>query len=819
MLFLGTEKYPKEDEYENFLSQYGGGSANAYTDMEDTNYYFSITTENKDASQTTQGLSGALDRLAQFFIQPKFDPDAVDRETRAIDSEYRNGKTSDAWRNYQALKSFANQSHPFAKFGCGDLGARTSQGTEKLRSELQNFWDTYYQSYNLRLSVVGHGNLDALQKTVVDTFGGLPPSEGECRYDKAIAANKAEGRVPVQEDSSNSIVFEREGAVYGSLAFGPEQLGIVRTIVPLVEKRSIKVHFAAPPLDDDLLRETRPYRVLSHLLGHESKGSLHDLMNEEGYLNGLSSGIGIDSSDFSLFTLTMALTKRGMENKDKVLDLLFQWIALLKQNEDKLSQYNEELRQISSMNFRFRENSNPSDFCSNAAQQLFDEQLEPEKFLCGHSLSDVYDPDITKAFLDRLRPENALIVITDSDLQEDQSGPEWSVEQWYGAPHKDEVMNPQQRKTWESPAVFDERLHLPELNAYIPTDFSLRCDEEQSEDSGELDYSEVLVPPTPLIDNDRIRLWHKMDRYWKVPKANIRLSILTPDVYRSPRTMTYNRIFQRILNDDLNSFVYDASLAGCNYRVSCTPTGYRLSVNGYNQKLPFLLNTLTSRMFSLIDELKAGDPSLREKFDRARDSLCRETKNYRLDSPYEVANYNSRLLMEESVWYIDNYIDEMEGPSAEKNPLTMEECAEVAKESISSRIKCEALCMGNMNAEEALAVGELISEKFLEPSRALSNVEIPHFKSLKLPTREEAKAIFGPESEEREIPLIYADIAYSKSEENSAVEVILQAGSELDMGYEGLAMFDLISHIAYGSAYNQLRTIEQLGYSECKEGW
>jgi secreted Zn-dependent insulinase-like peptidase len=32
MLFLGTEKYPSEDEYEGFLSKYGG-LCNAYTDM------------------------------------------------------------------------------------------------------------------------------------------------------------------------------------------------------------------------------------------------------------------------------------------------------------------------------------------------------------------------------------------------------------------------------------------------------------------------------------------------------------------------------------------------------------------------------------------------------------------------------------------------------------------------------------------------------------------------------------------------------------------------------------------------------------------
>jgi hypothetical protein len=106
MLFLGTEKYPSEDEYERFLSAHGG-FCNAYTDMEDTNYYFSVTSQQEDIHETSEGLKGGLDRLAQFFIAPNFEESMVERELQAIDSEYRNGKTSDGWRNYQFLKSIS----------------------------------------------------------------------------------------------------------------------------------------------------------------------------------------------------------------------------------------------------------------------------------------------------------------------------------------------------------------------------------------------------------------------------------------------------------------------------------------------------------------------------------------------------------------------------------------------------------------------------------------------------------------------------------------------------------------------------------------
>jgi len=52
MLFLGTQKYPEEDEYNQFLTQHAGNS-NAYTSSTSTNFYFDVALEN---------LEGALDR-------------------------------------------------------------------------------------------------------------------------------------------------------------------------------------------------------------------------------------------------------------------------------------------------------------------------------------------------------------------------------------------------------------------------------------------------------------------------------------------------------------------------------------------------------------------------------------------------------------------------------------------------------------------------------------------------------------------------------------------------------------------------------------
>ncbi|KAJ2813506.1 metalloprotease, partial [Coemansia furcata] len=91
MLFMGTEKYPDEDEYKTYISQHSG-DYNASTDFFETTFYFDIA---------NNAFEGALDRLASFFTSPLFKKDCVDRELCAVDSEYKGMLNNDFWRGYQ----------------------------------------------------------------------------------------------------------------------------------------------------------------------------------------------------------------------------------------------------------------------------------------------------------------------------------------------------------------------------------------------------------------------------------------------------------------------------------------------------------------------------------------------------------------------------------------------------------------------------------------------------------------------------------------------------------------------------------------------
>lgn len=161
MLFLGTAKYPDEKEYGAFVSA-NGGSTNAWTGSENTNYHFVVNWPH---------LEGALDRFAQFFVAPLFTASATDREMNAVDSEHAKASLSfpfpssssfpqnlqnDVWRMMQLFRSTCSPAHPMHKFGTGNMD--TLKANPNARDELIKFHAAHYSANLMRLVVYGRGS-------------------------------------------------------------------------------------------------------------------------------------------------------------------------------------------------------------------------------------------------------------------------------------------------------------------------------------------------------------------------------------------------------------------------------------------------------------------------------------------------------------------------------------------------------------------------------------------------------------------------------------------------------------------------------------
>lgn len=102
---------------------------------------------------------------------------------------------------------------------------------------------------------------------------------------------------------------------------------------------------------------------------------------------------------------------------------------------------------------------------------------------------------------------------------------------------------------WGDSPQIDPYLYLPLKNEFIPEDFSLR-------NANILQNSMDTNYPKCIIDNPLIKLWHKIDLTFNVPRANAYFLITVKDGYCSLRTCVLTELFVSLLKDELNEIIY-----------------------------------------------------------------------------------------------------------------------------------------------------------------------------------------------------------------------------------------------------------------------
>ncbi|WP_052063501.1 insulinase family protein [Nitrincola sp. A-D6] len=186
MLFLGTEKYPEADSYQAFISA-NGGSHNAFTAYENTNYFFDVRPES---------LTGALDRFSRFFIDPLFSAEYVERERHAVESEFQAKRRDDSRRVHEVTKQVMNAAHAWSNFAVGDLRSLSDSENVRIRDALIDFYQQYYSANLMSLVISGPQSLDELRELVEMRFSDIANFQADAYVDQAPLFD--EGQLPLQ---------------------------------------------------------------------------------------------------------------------------------------------------------------------------------------------------------------------------------------------------------------------------------------------------------------------------------------------------------------------------------------------------------------------------------------------------------------------------------------------------------------------------------------------------------------------------------------------------------------------------------------------
>ena len=128
---------------------------------------------------------------------------------------------------------------------------------------------------------------------------------------------------------------------------------------------------------------------------------------------------------------------------------------------------------------------------------------------------------------------------------------------------------------WQKKAA-DIALSLPELNPYIPDDFSLIKSEKK------YDHPELIV------DESNLRVVYAPSRYFaSEPKADVSLILRNPKAMDSARNQVMFALNDYLAGLALDQLSNQASVGGISFSTNAN-NGLMVNANGYTQRLPQL---------------------------------------------------------------------------------------------------------------------------------------------------------------------------------------------------------------------------------------
>lgn len=254
---------------------------------------------------------------------------------------------------------------------------------------------------------------------------------------------------------------------------------------------------------------------------------------------------------------------------------IFSYLNLLREKGiDK--QYFDELANVLDIDFRYPSITRDMDYVEWLADTMI--RVPVEHTLDAVNIADRYDAKAVKERLAMMTPQNARIwYISPKE-------PHNKTAYFVDAPYQVDKISAQTFADWQKKAA--DIAPLPELNPYIPDDFSLIKSEKK------YDHPELIV------DESNLRVVYAPSRYFSSePKADVSLILRNPKAMDSARNQVMFALNDYLAGLALDQLSNQASVGGISFSTNAN-NGLMVNANGYTQRLPQLFQALLEGYFS-----------------------------------------------------------------------------------------------------------------------------------------------------------------------------------------------------------------------------
>lgn len=534
MILMGSKKYPQPDSLAEFLKMHGG-SHNASTAPYRTAFYLEVEND---------ALEGAVDRLADAIASPLLDKKYADRERNAVNAELTLARTRDGMRMAQVSAETINPAHPASRFSGGNLETLSDKPGSPVLDALHAFRDKYYSANLMKAVVYSNKPLPALAKIAAETYGRVP--------NKNIT--KPQIDVPVVTDA---------------------QKGVIIHYVPAMPRKVLRVEFR---IDDNTAQfRSKTDELVNYLIGNRSADTLSDWLQKQG----LAEGIRADSDpvvngNSGVLAISATLTDKGLAHRDEVVAAIFSYLNLLREKGvDK--RYFDELAHVLDLDFRYPSITRDMDYVEWLADTMI--RVPVEHTLDAVNIADQYDAAAVKARLEMMTPQNARIWYISPDEPHNKTA------YFVNAPYQVDKISDKTFTDWQQKSAAIA-LKLPELNPYIPDDFTL------------IKPQRAYPQPKLIVDEPTLRVVYTPSQYFaNEPKADVSVILRNPAAMNSARNQVMFALNDYLAGIALDELSNQAAVGGISFSTNAN-NGLMLNANGYTQRLPQLFQALLAGYFS-----------------------------------------------------------------------------------------------------------------------------------------------------------------------------------------------------------------------------
>ncbi|XP_025198182.1 insulin-degrading enzyme-like [Melanaphis sacchari] len=541
MIFMGTKKYPEENEFSQFITQ-NGGNFSAYTALDHTNYY---------CSAKTDSFEPLLDRFSRLFYEPLFTVSAAKREINSVNAEHENNKTNDSMRLTQLKRNMADPAHPFNMFPTGTKQTLCNiqiENGDHFCDKLLEYHSNWYSSNLMYLAVLGKADLDTLENMVSSFFMHI--------------------------ERKDILLQEWTDPIYKE-----EQLATKTIVVPVEDSKQLYINFLIK--DQGPHYKSMPVAYLNSILCHKGPMSISVLLSNKGWSSGISAGKIFEARGIEYYEINMDLTELGLDYVDEIIKLIFKYVNMLKR-EGPQEWFYLEYKYINEMEFQYKDKEASLSYVFMLTPRMIRYKLED--VLTAGNLLEEWKPDLITELLSYFRPDNMRVTVVSKTFQNQTN----AEDKYYGTLFKVSKIPVETINYWLEVDDLDD-FKMPQKNRYITNNFSL------------VTFNDSLEFDTPRLcyNTSFLKCWLKKDTRFRLPKVYISIDFFSPIVVNDPFKCNIVDIFVRLFNQDFSSRLYDASSARLQFQIKSKIYGFSILLSGFNLKIHKLLKRVLERLMTI----------------------------------------------------------------------------------------------------------------------------------------------------------------------------------------------------------------------------